>query len=109
MFTPYSGERPSATHDYASLYRFLRGMPDAGKPLGQPPGPSVEGIGSDSWVVSVNHNVTGKPLLANDLRLRLTNPAAFHLANLKILGLSLTDANFVDAPLFVIGHNQHIA
>ena len=60
-------------------------------------------------MVSANRSATGKPLLANDPHLRLTNPAAFYLASLKIPGLSLTGANFAGAPLFVIGHNQRIA
>ncbi|MBF2950007.1 penicillin acylase family protein, partial [Pseudomonas aeruginosa] len=38
VFAPYPGERPPATRDYASLYRSLRGTPDAGKLLGQLPG-----------------------------------------------------------------------
>lgn len=109
MFAPYPGERPPATRDYASLYRSLHGTPDAGKLLGQLPGSNVEGIGSNNWVVSASRSATGKPLLANDPHLRLTNPAAFYLASLKIPGLSLTGANFAGAPLFVIGHNQRIA
>ncbi|HBO3948162.1 TPA: penicillin acylase family protein [Pseudomonas aeruginosa] len=109
VFAPYPGERPPATRDYASLYRSLRGTPDAGKLLGQLPGSNVEGIGSNNWVVSASRSATGKPLLANDPHLRLTNPAAFYLASLKIPGLSLTGANFAGAPLFVIGHNQRIA
>ena len=60
-------------------------------------------------MVSASRSATGKPLLANDPHLRLTNPAAFYLASLKIPGLSLTGANFAGAPLFVIGHNQRIA
>lgn len=109
VFAPYPGERPPATRDYASLYRSLHGTPDAGKLLGQLPGSNVEGIGSNNWVVSASRSATGKPLLANDPHLRLTNPAAFYLASLKIPGLSLTGANFAGAPLFVIGHNQRIA
>lgn len=109
VFAPYPGELPPATRDYASLYRSLHGTPDAGKLLGQLPGSNVEGIGSNNWVVSASRSATGKPLLANDPHLRLTNPAAFYLASLKIPGLSLTGANFAGAPLFVIGHNQRIA
>ncbi|WP_043179157.1 penicillin acylase family protein, partial [Pseudomonas aeruginosa] len=62
VFAPYPGERPPATRDYASLYRSLRGTPDAGKLLGQLPGSNVEGIGSNNWVVSASRSATGKPL-----------------------------------------------
>ena len=74
-----------------------------------------DGIGSNSWVVSGDHTVSGKPLLANDPHLKATMPGIWYQ-----MGLHCTTVNddcpfdvsgftFSGLPGVVIGHNRDIA
>jgi penicillin amidase len=65
--------------------------------------------GSNNWVVSGAHTVSGKPLLANDMHLDHQMPNLWyevhlHSGNLDVVGVSLPGTPFV-----IVGHNQHIA
>jgi penicillin amidase len=73
------------------------------------------GIGSNSWVVSGEHTVSGKPLLANDPHLATSIPGIWYQ-----MGLHCTTVNddcpfdvsgftFSGLPGVVIGHNRDIA
>lgn len=66
--------------------------------------------GSNNWVVSGQHTVTGKPLLSNDMHLDHQMPNLWYTAHLKT-----TDAEFDAAgvtlpgiPFVIVGHNQRI-
>jgi penicillin amidase len=66
--------------------------------------------GSNDWVVSGQHTVTGKPLLSNDMHLDHQMPNLWFEAHLKT-----TDGNFNAAgvtlpgvPFVIVGHNQRI-
>jgi len=72
--------------------------------------------GSNNWVVSGVHTVSGKPLLSNDMHLQQQMPSLWYEAQLEIVASSQSAAPFDVAgftlpgmPLVLIGHNQRIA
>ncbi|WP_242454152.1 penicillin acylase family protein [Bailinhaonella thermotolerans] len=73
------------------------------------------GIGSNSWVVSGAHTVSGKPLLANDPHLSPHMPSTWYQMGLHCRERSescpfdLTGFTFAGLPSVVIGHNHRIA
>ena len=78
-------------------------------------GPSGNGIGSNSWVVSGKYTTTGKPLLANDPHLAPQMPSLWYQMGLhcRTVGAScpydVTGFTFSGLPGVVIGHNQSIS
>ncbi len=74
-----------------------------------------EGVGSNSWVVSGEHTESGKPLLANDPHLGVTQPGVWLQTGLHCRELSddcpfdVTGFTFAGFPGVIIGHNQSIA
>ncbi|WP_432095523.1 penicillin acylase family protein [Streptomyces sp. bgisy100] len=78
-------------------------------------GPSGDGIGSNSWVVSGKHTATGKPLLANDPHLAPQMPSLWYQMGLHCRNVSascrydVSGYTFSGMPGVVIGHNKDIA
>ncbi|GGX77804.1 penicillin acylase family protein [Streptomyces hiroshimensis] len=78
-------------------------------------GPSGNGIGSNSWVVSGQYTTTGKPLLANDPHLAPQMPSLWYQMGLHCTKTSaacpfdVAGYTFAGMPGVVIGHNQDIA
>lgn len=74
----------------------------------------IEGVGSNSWVVSGELTDTGKPYLANDPHIGIQNPAIWYQNGLHCVEVSeacaydLYGYSFAGVPLIVIGHNQNI-
>ncbi len=74
-----------------------------------------EGIGSNSWVVSGEHTASGKPLLANDPHLAVSQPGIWLQAGLHCREVTeqcpfdVSGFTFAGFPGVVIGHNQSIA
>jgi penicillin G amidase len=81
---------PAGSLDFVSLYRHLfnGGAPPAARGMAAMPfaAPPRQGIGSNAWVVSGAHSVTGAPLLANDPHMQLTAPSLWYLARLEMPG-----------------------
>ena len=67
------------------------------------------GLGSNNWVVSGAHTVTGKPMLANDTHLELNIPSIWYEVHLTAPGWNVKGFTFPGAPLVIIGHNDRIA
>ena len=67
------------------------------------------GLGSNNWVVSGAHTVTGKPLLANDTHLELNIPSIWYEVHLTAPGWNVKGFTFPGAPFVIIGHNDRIA
>ncbi len=65
--------------------------------------------GSNAWVVSGAHSVTGKPILANDPHLDYSIPATWYQVHLKAAGLDVIGVSLPGIPAVIIGHNRHIA
>jgi len=72
--------------------------------------------GSNNWVVSGAHTVSGKPLLSNDMHLQQQMPSLWYEAQLEIAATGSDPASFDVAgftlpgmPFVLVGHNQRIA
>ncbi|MGA8762716.1 MAG: penicillin acylase family protein [Candidatus Sulfotelmatobacter sp.] len=65
--------------------------------------------GSNDWVVSGSHTVTGKPLLSNDMHLGHEMPNLWYEAHLKAGALDVAGVTLPGMPYVVVGHNQRIA
>ncbi|MGA9545852.1 MAG: penicillin acylase family protein [Candidatus Sulfotelmatobacter sp.] len=69
--------------------------------------------GSNDWVVSGAHTVTGKPLLSNDMHLGHNMPNLWYEAHLKCINqsasLDVAGVTLPGMPYVIVGHNQRIA
>jgi penicillin amidase len=65
--------------------------------------------GSNDWVVSGAHTVTGKPLLSNDMHLGHQMPNLWYEAHLKAGSLDVVGVTLPGMPYVIVGHNQRIA
>jgi penicillin amidase len=77
-------------------------------PIGAP----EEGLpvnGSNDWVVSGAHTVTGKPLLSNDMHLGHQMPNLWYEAHLHAGTLDVAGVTLPGMPYVIVGHNQRIA
>ncbi len=78
-------------------------------------GPSGDGIGSNSWVVSGDLSATGMPLLANDPHLGIQMPSIWFEVGLHCEERSadcpfdVSGFSFAGVPGVVIGHNNRVA
>jgi len=100
---PATGNREKAgdaahTVDEAALRQML-GMPDC----------SGCASGSNNWVVAGKHTASGKPLLANDMHLVLTEPNIWYMAELSAPGYHAAGVALPGIPWIIAGHNEHIA
>ena len=74
-----------------------------------------DGIGSNSWVVSGEHTVSGQPLLANDPHLAPGIPSTWYQVGLHCTQVGaacpfeVAGYSFAGLPGVVIGHNAEIA
>ncbi|MGB8986470.1 MAG: penicillin acylase family protein, partial [Candidatus Sulfotelmatobacter sp.] len=65
--------------------------------------------GSNDWVVSGAHTVTGKPLLSNDMHLGHQMPNLWYEAHLKSGNLDVAGVTLPGMPYVIVGHNQRVA
>jgi penicillin amidase len=65
--------------------------------------------GSNDWVVSGAHTVTGKPLLSNDMHLGHQMPNLWYEAHLHSGPLDVAGVTLPGMPYVIVGHNQRIA
>jgi penicillin amidase len=73
--------------------------------------------GSNDWVVSGAHTVTGKPLLSDDMHLGHQMPNLWYEAHLKVVNQVVNQSGNLDVagvtlpgmPYVIVGHNQRIA
>jgi len=65
--------------------------------------------GSNNWVVSGAHTVTGKPLLSNDMHLGHQMPNLWYEAHLRSGSLDVGGVTLPGVPFIIVGHNQRIA
>jgi penicillin G amidase len=66
--------------------------------------------GSNNWVVSGQHTVSGKPLLSNDMHLDHQMPNLWFAAHLRVSGSNFDVAGVTlpGVPFVIVGHNQRI-
>jgi penicillin amidase len=65
--------------------------------------------GSNNWVVSGAHTVSGKPLLSNDMHLGHHIPNTWYEAHLKSGDYDVAGVTLPGTPFVIVGHNQRIA
>ena len=66
--------------------------------------------GSNNWVVSGQHTVSGKPLLSNDMHLDHQMPNLWFEAHLRLKtgGFDVAGVTLPGIPFVIVGHNQRI-
>jgi len=64
---------------------------------------------SNNWVVSGRRSASGKPILANDPHLELTNPSLFWEVHLVCPTIDVSGVAVPGTPGISIGHNRHVA
>jgi penicillin amidase len=65
--------------------------------------------GSNNWVLSGAHTVSGRPLLANDMHLQHHIPNVWYEVHLTSGALDVAGVTAPGLPLIVVGHNRRIA
>jgi penicillin amidase len=65
--------------------------------------------GSNNWVLSGAHTVTGEPLLSNDMHLDLELPNVWYEAHLTAGDFDVAGVTLPGMPYVIVGHNQRIA
>jgi penicillin G amidase len=65
--------------------------------------------GSNNWVVSGAHTVTGKPLLSNDMHLGHQMPNLWYEAHLHAGAFDVAGVTLPGLPYVIVGHNRRIA
>lgn len=65
--------------------------------------------GSNNWVVSGAHTVTGKPLLSNDMHLNHQMPNLWYEAHLHAGDYDVVGVTLPGLPFVIVGHNRRIA
>ena len=83
---------------------FTKDLTDWGTSLG-----TIDGKGSNNWVVSSSRSTSGKPLLANDPHLGLSAPAIWYFAHLEAPGLNAIGATLPGLPFVVLGRTSKVA
>jgi penicillin G amidase len=73
------------------------------------PGRAVLIPGSNNWVVSGAHTVTGKPMLSNDMHLNHQMPNLWYEAHLHSGDYDVIGVTLPGLPFVIVGHNQRIA
>ena len=84
--------------------------PDTVRPdMVRPDNDDLSVIGSNDWVVSGAHTVTGKPLLSDDMHLGHQMPNLWYEAHLHAGALDVAGVTLPGVPYVIVGHNQKIA
>jgi len=65
--------------------------------------------GSNNWVISGEHTVTGKPMLSNDMHLHHQMPYLWYEAHLHAGEYDVAGVTLPGLPFVIVGHNQRIA
>jgi penicillin amidase len=65
--------------------------------------------GSNNWVVSGAHTITGKPMLSNDMHLPHRMPGVWYEVHLHSGDFNVEGFSLPGIPMVVVGHNQRIA
>jgi penicillin amidase len=65
--------------------------------------------GSNNWVVAGSRSASGKPILANDPHLMLTNPSVWWEAHLVCPTINVSGFTIAGVPGIAMGHNRHVA
>jgi penicillin G amidase len=98
-------ERLKGDENTAGIYLALLDMVNSLR-LGVP----GQELGSNNWVVGGNKTASGKPLLANDMHLKMGIPSIWYQTRLEIPGdLILSGIIFPGIPGIIVGTNGKVA
>lgn len=138
LMPPYPGEKPATLVDLPALYAKLGVYAATAQAAATAPKPALnqgalaqwssdwvrdmgtlDGKGSNNWVVPGTRTVTGKPLLANDPHLALSAPAIWYFARLQapasvwqgqhLPALDVLGATLPGLPFVVLGRTRGVA
>ncbi len=86
-------------------------VPSPGSVTHAAPFPSTDPfvVGSNDWVVSGAHTVSGKPLLSDDMHLDHQMPNLWFEAHLRSGNYDVAGVTLPGLPFVIVGHNQRIA
>ena len=130
LMPPYPGEAPATGVDLARLYRDLGAYAAAPTPVSQQATTdavalwsqqwvrdlgTLDGKGSNNWVIPGARTPSGQPLLANDPHLALSAPAIWYFAHLQApangaqSALDVMGATLPGLPFVVLGRTPGVA
>ena len=131
LMPPYQGEPPATRIDLARLYRGLGTYATAPAPVSQQTASdavalwsrdwvrdmgTLDGKGSNNWVIPGSRTPSGQPLLANDPHLALSAPAIWYFAHLQAPAqrgsqpaLDVMGATLPGLPFVVLGRTPGVA
>jgi penicillin G amidase len=66
-------------------------------------------IGSNAWAIAGTRSVNGKPMLANDPHLLISQPSRWYIMHLSAPGFNVGGVTIPGVPGVAIGHNSAIA
>ena len=66
-------------------------------------------LGSNNWVVSGAHTISGKPLLSNDMHLGHQMPNLWYEAHLRSGDFDVAGVSLPGYPYIFVGHNRRVA
>ena len=90
-----------ADSNIATLFPPFPSLPPPSRPVVIP--------GSNNWVVSGEHTVTGKPMLSNDMHLNHQMPNLWYEAHLHGGDYEVVGVTLPGLPFVIVGHNRRIA
>ena len=99
---PSAAKDPDTRNSENTLSNFLTTTP--GPEAAYEPAP-----GSNNWVVSGTHTVSGKPLLSNDMHLGHQMPNLWYEAHLRSGTFDVAGVTLPGMPFVIVGHNQRTA
>ena len=107
-FPVWPGNSPLIVHREsrmsASLDSVFKSL-EAIEPIVDLPSPGA----SNNWVISGAKSFSGKPILANDPHLTLTNPSFWWEVHMVCPTINLTGFGIAGVPGIPMGHNRHVA
>lgn len=66
-------------------------------------------MASNSWVIAGSKTENGKPILANDPHLAVSNPSIWYLCEVETPDVHFAGSSFPGFPGIAIGHNENIS
>jgi len=101
---------PPGLESSLSLFPALKHWANPGRPFGAGYSDDLFRPGSNNWVVSGQHTVSGKPLLSNDMHLDHQMPNLWFEAHLRMTSgnFDVAGVTLPGVPFVIVGHNQRI-
>jgi penicillin amidase len=99
-----SGDDPDDEDDSGDDIQFTRLLAPLRDDTAEVPRP-----GSNNWVISGAHTVSGRPILANDMHLGHQIPNIWYEAQLTAGDFNVVGVTLPGLPFVIVGHNRRIA